>query len=88
MTALYTAHFSGHAALKRRSRLEWGPRETDERGKNMNALLIIIAIVAIILLFIGGFAQAVQWLLWVGIVLLIIAIIVWLLRFLSGRRSV
>lgn len=54
----------------------------------MNALLIIIAIIAIILLFVGGFSQAVSWLLWVGIVLLIIAIIVWLLRFLSGRRSV
>lgn len=53
----------------------------------MNALLIIVAIVAIILLFIGGFAQAVQWLLWVGIVLLIIAVIVWLLRFISGRRN-
>lgn len=60
----------------------------DERGTNMNALLIIIAIIAIILLFVGGFSSAVSWLLWVGIVLLIIAIIVWLLRFLSGRRSV
>jgi hypothetical protein len=53
----------------------------------VNALLVIIAIVAIILLFIGGFAQAVSWLLWVGIVLLIIAVIVWLLRFITGRRN-
>jgi hypothetical protein len=53
----------------------------------MNALLVIVAIIAIVLLFVGGFVQAVQWLLWVGIVLLIIAIIVWLLRFITGRRN-
>lgn len=88
MTGLYTDRFPGHAALNAVPASNGDHRETDERGKNMNALLIIIAIVAIILLFIGGFAQAVQWLLWVGIVLLIIAIIVWLVRFLSGRRSV
>jgi hypothetical protein len=54
---------------------------------NMNSLLVIVAIVAVILLFVGGFMQAVQWLLWVGVVLLVIAIIVWLLRFISGRRN-
>jgi hypothetical protein len=53
----------------------------------MNIFLIIIAIIAIILLFTGGFVQALNWLLWVGIVLLIIAVIVWLLRFISGRRA-
>jgi len=52
----------------------------------MTALVVIIAIVAVILLFVGGFVQAFQWLLWVGIILLIIAIIVWLLRFITGRR--
>ena len=54
----------------------------------MNGLLIIAAIVAIILLFVGGFVQAMQWLLWVGIILLVIAVIAWLFRYLSGRRSV
>lgn len=54
----------------------------------MNALLAIVAIIAIILLFVGGFVQAVNFLLWVGIILLIIAVIAWLFRFLSGRRSV
>ncbi|WP_344757579.1 hypothetical protein [Leifsonella bigeumensis] len=54
----------------------------------MNALLAIVAIIAIILLFVGGFVQAVNFLLWVGIVLLIIAVIAWLFRYLSGRRSV
>jgi hypothetical protein len=54
----------------------------------MNILLIIVAIVAIILLFTGGFVQSLNFLLWVGIVLLAIAVIVWLVRMLSGNRSV
>lgn len=53
----------------------------------MNGLLIIAAIIAIILLFVGGFVQAVQWLLWVGIILLGIAVIAWLLRYISGRNT-
>ncbi|HVX09063.1 hypothetical protein [Humibacter sp.] len=54
----------------------------------MNILLIIVAIIAVILLFTGGFVQAVSWLLWVGIVLLVLAIIVWIVRALTGRRRV
>ena len=53
----------------------------------MNVLVIAIAVIAIVLLFVGGFSTAVHWLLWVGIVLLIIAAIVWLLRFIGGRKS-
>lgn len=53
----------------------------------MSGLLIAVAIIAIVLLFIGGFVQAVQWLLWIGIILLIIAVIAWLMRSMSGRRS-
>jgi hypothetical protein len=52
----------------------------------MNILAIIIAIIAIVLLFTGGFVQSLNFLLWVGIVLLVIAAIVFLLRFISGRR--
>ncbi len=53
----------------------------------MNGLLIIVAIVAIVLLFIGGFVEAMKWLLWVGIVLLVIAVIAWLFRVIGGRRG-
>ncbi|MET0934293.1 MAG: hypothetical protein ABWX56_11290 [Mycetocola sp.] len=53
-----------------------------------NTLLIIIAVVAVILLFTGGFVQSLNFLLWVGIVLLVIAIIVWLLRAVSGKKRV
>jgi hypothetical protein len=54
----------------------------------MNILLIIIAIVAIVLLFTGGFVHALNFLLWVGIVLAIIAVIVFLARVITGRRGV
>ncbi|MGR0220586.1 hypothetical protein [Agromyces sp. ZXT2-6] len=54
----------------------------------MNILLIIVAIIAVILLFTGGLVESLQFLLWVGIVLLVLAVIVWLVRMLTGRKSV
>ncbi len=63
-------------------------RPLNESRSEMNILLIIVAIVAIVLLFTGGFVHALTWLLWVGIILLVLAIIVWLVRMISGRRSV
>lgn len=54
----------------------------------MNILVAIIAIAAIILLFTGGFVQSLNFLLWVGLVLLIIAVIVFLVRFIGGKRTV
>ncbi|WP_187265028.1 hypothetical protein [Homoserinibacter sp. GY 40078] len=55
----------------------------------MNILGIIIALIALILLFTGGFVQSLNFLLWVGIVLLVIAGIVFLVRFIGsgGRRT-
>ncbi|HET6824948.1 MAG TPA: hypothetical protein VFH64_03400 [Amnibacterium sp.] len=52
----------------------------------MNALLIIVAIIAIILLITGGIGSSLHFLLWIGGILLVIAIIVFLVRMLSGRR--
>ncbi len=52
----------------------------------MNTLLIIAAVLAVILLIVGGIVEAVQFLLWVGLVLLIVAAIAFLLRVISGRR--
>ena len=54
----------------------------------MNLLLIIIAIVAVVLLFTGGFVESLNFLLWVGIVLLVIAVIMFLIRSISGRKRV
>jgi hypothetical protein len=54
----------------------------------MNLLFIIIIIVAIVLAVTGGLVSSVNFLLWVGIVLLILAVIAWLIRSLSGRSRV
>jgi hypothetical protein len=57
-------------------------------GENMNILVAILAIVAIVLLITGGVVPTLNFLLWVGIVLLVIAAIVFLVRYLSGNRTV
>jgi hypothetical protein len=56
--------------------------------KKMNSLFVILALVAIVLLFVGGFVQAVQFLVWIGIILLVVSVIAWLVRYLAGRRTV
>jgi hypothetical protein len=53
----------------------------------MNILLVVIIVIAIILAITGGLLHALGFLLWVGIVLLVIAVIVWLVRSISGRRA-
>jgi len=53
----------------------------------MNILLIIIIIIAVVLLITGGFVQSLSFLLWVGIVLAVIAVIAFLIRAISGRRA-
>lgn len=54
----------------------------------MSNLFILLAVVAIILLFVGGFVEALKILLWIGIILLVVAVIGWLFRYISGRRTV
>jgi hypothetical protein len=51
------------------------------------SLLVILAIIGVVLLFVGGFVSALKFLLWIGILLLVVAVIVWLVRSLSGRGS-
>ena len=58
------------------------------KGWTMNPLLIIVAIVAVVLLITGGLVESLQFLLWVGIVLAVIAVIMFLMRSMSGRKSV
>jgi hypothetical protein len=58
------------------------------RKETMNILLIIVGIIAVVLLLTGGFVQSLNFLLWVGIVLAVIALIIWLVRMISGRRVV
>jgi hypothetical protein len=54
----------------------------------MNILIAIIAIVAVVLLITGGVVQSLNFLLWVGLALAIIAVIVFLARYLTGRKTV
>lgn len=58
------------------------------KGRTMNPLLIIVAIIAVVLLITGGLVESLQFLLWVGVVLAVIAVILFLLRAVSGRKSV
>jgi hypothetical protein len=52
----------------------------------MSILFVVIAVIAIILAITGGLVPAVSFLLWIGIVLLILAVIAFLIRTISGRR--
>jgi hypothetical protein len=54
----------------------------------MTILLIIVAVVAVILLLTGGFVHALNFLLWIGIILLVLAVIAFLIRSISGRNRV
>ncbi|WP_431802691.1 hypothetical protein [Microbacterium sp. bgisy203] len=43
-------------------------------------LALILIIVGIVLILLGVFVQAAQFLLWIGIVILIVAVIAWLMN--------
>lgn len=58
------------------------------KGPTMNLLLIIIAIVAVVLLLTGGLVQSLHLLLWIGIVLAVIAVVLFIVRSISGRPGV
>jgi hypothetical protein len=63
---------------------EFGSRE----GEIMNILVAILAIVAVVLLITGGVVPTLNFLLWVGIALAVIAVIVFLVRYIGGNRTV
>ncbi|MGG7463597.1 MULTISPECIES: hypothetical protein [unclassified Plantibacter] len=54
----------------------------------MNILLLVVIIVAIVLAITGGFVQSLNFLIWVGLILAAIAIIAFLIRTITGRKSV
>ncbi len=53
---------------------------------NMNILFWIIVIIAIVLLVVGGVVEAVRFLLWIGIALVLIAVIAWAIRKIAGNK--
>jgi hypothetical protein len=75
-----THHCGGNAAGVRLPEIDWD-------ALAMNALLWIVGILAVILLVVGGINTALSWLLWVGLVILLLTIIAWILFILNGRRS-
>jgi hypothetical protein len=54
----------------------------------MNILVAILAIVAVVLLITGGVVPTLNFLLWVGLALAVIAVIVFLVRYIGGNRTV
>ncbi len=53
----------------------------------MNTLLIVVAVIAVILLVTGGFVPSLNFLLWVGVVLVVIAVIAFVARSIGGGRA-
>ena len=51
----------------------------------MPALALILLIVGIVLLLLGVFVEAVKFLLWLGIALLVLAVIAYLMRFIRRQ---
>ncbi|MET0672946.1 MAG: hypothetical protein ABWY37_05580 [Microbacterium pygmaeum] len=51
----------------------------------MTALAVILLIIGVVLLLFGIFVEAAKFLLWIGIVIIVIAVIAWLIRYI--RRS-
>ncbi|WP_295842388.1 hypothetical protein [uncultured Microbacterium sp.] len=51
----------------------------------MPALAIILVIVGLVLLFFGLFVEAVKFLLWIGLIILIVGIIAAVLRFVRRK---
>ncbi|MGC5172329.1 hypothetical protein ACPW96_16150 [Micromonospora sp. DT81.3] len=66
------------------------PSETALQKENpfMNILALVIIVVAVVLLITGGFVQSLQFLLWIGLILAAIAVVLFLVRALSGRNRV
>jgi hypothetical protein len=53
--------------------------------QSMTGLAVILLIVGIVLLLLGVFIEAAKFLLWIGIVIIIIAVIAWLMRFIRRQ---
>ncbi|MCP2638475.1 hypothetical protein K0817_018125 [Microbacterium sp. HD4P20] len=51
----------------------------------MTALAVTLLIIGIVLLLFGVLVEAVQFLLWIGLVIIVIAVIAWLMRFIRRQ---
>lgn len=62
------------------------PPAPDSYDLSMNILFWIIVIIAVVLLVVGGVVEAVRFLLWIGIALVLIAVIAWAIRKIAGNK--
>jgi hypothetical protein len=51
----------------------------------MVGLLILLFVVGVVLLLLGIFVEVARFLLWIGVVILVIAVIAWLMRFIRRQ---
>ena len=51
----------------------------------MTGLAVTLLIVGIVLLLLGVLVEEVQFLLWIGLVIIVIAVIAWLMRFIRRQ---
>ena len=61
-----------------------GARDAAHHGV-MTGLAVILLIVGIVLLLLGVFIEAAKFLLWIGLVIIVIAVIAWLMRFIRRQ---
>jgi uncharacterized membrane protein len=62
-----------------------GERAVVGQDQSMTGLAVILLIVGIVLLLLGVFIEAAKFLLWIGLVIIIIAVIAWLMRFIRRQ---
>ena len=53
----------------------------ERQSRGMTSLAVILLIVGIVLLLLGLFVEAAKFLLWIGIIILVVAIIIGLMRY-------
>lgn len=53
----------------------------------MPTWIIILIVVAIALILLGVFVEVAKFLLWIGLVVLVIGVIWWLIQYIGGRRT-
>lgn len=51
----------------------------------MPVLAVILLVIGIALLLLGVFVEAAKFLLWIGLVIIVIAVIAWLMRFIRRQ---
>lgn len=79
-TVNLTARLPARGLTAHRGAVKPSLREAEREQTQDMALALILLIVAVVLILLGVFVEAAKFLLWIGLVILLIAIIAWLMR--------